>query len=124
MDEKYIKLGKQQVFRNKVVLLSFLKEYKQYFKTGNLTPSCSSCKTKYWNNYTNLFIMKEKTECDYILHQKYNGIQLGTNGQPIRNGEMTNEIGKELLENHPRGKDLFSKIPVKKQRRKRVKKDN
>ena len=55
--------------------------------------------------------MKETIKCDYVLHAKYNGIQLGRNGQPIRNGEMTNKIAKELLEKHPRGAALFSKMP-------------
>lgn len=51
-------------------------------------------------------------DCDYELHKKYNGIQLGTTGRPIRNGEMTNEIARELMEKHPRGVLLFSKYPV------------
>lgn len=57
--------------------------------------------------------MKNKAEvqCDYRLKAKYNGIQLGTNGRPIRNGEMNNKIAKELLENHPHGKELFDVMP-------------
>ena len=117
MNIKYIKLGYTHVFRNKAVLSSFLIEYKKYFHTGNLNPSCSSCRSDYWSKYTKLFEMKKTVKCDYELHSKYNGINLGVNGRPIRNGEMTNEIAKELLDKHPRGSLLFSKIPVKKTRK-------
>lgn len=50
-------------------------------------------------------------KCDFVLKAKYNGIQLGTNGQPIRNGEMNNKIARELLLKHPAGALLFDKMP-------------
>lgn len=55
--------------------------------------------------------MKEAIKCDYVLKLKYNGIQLGTNGRPIRNGEITNAIGKQLIKEHPHGLALFDKYP-------------
>lgn len=115
MTDKYIKYGKAAIFRDKSrdgLLIQFLKEYKVKFGGGVLNVDCSRCRAEYWNNYINSFKMKEPVKCDYELHKKYNGIQLGTNGQPIRNGEMTNEIAKELLDKHPHGAKLFSVIPV------------
>lgn len=115
MVDKYKKLGKAAVFRDTSrngLLTNFLKDYKLEFGGGKLNPSCSSCRNDYWNNYLNLFKMKQEVVCDYELHQKYSGgIQLGVNGRPIRNGEMTNEIAEELLKTHPRGALLFSKMP-------------
>lgn len=115
MTDKYLKYSKSAVFgdtsRNGL-LVNFLKDYSKQFHTGKLTPSCGSCRATYWNNYLNLFKMnKEKVECDYKLHAKYNGIRLTINGNPIRNGEMTNEIAKQLLEKHPHGANLFEVIP-------------
>ena len=55
---------------------------------------------------------KPKILCDFVLKAKYNGIQIGANGQPIRNGEMTNEIAIELMEWHPLGKGLFDVCPT------------
>lgn len=113
MDAKYKEHGRSQVFRDKSkggLFSSFLKEYRQKFGVS-VTPSCNKCLTTYWNNYLNLFVMTQEIKCDYRLKAKYNGIQLGANGQPIRNGEMTNEIAKELLEKHPAGELLFDEIP-------------
>ncbi len=55
--------------------------------------------------------MKIESKCLFKLRHKYNGIQLGHSGRPIRNDEITNEIGLELLEKHPRGALLFEKMP-------------
>lgn len=57
--------------------------------------------------------MKTENKSKYTLKAKYNGIQLGVNGQPIRNGEMTDKQAFELLKKHPRGAELFDVIPVK-----------
>lgn len=125
MIDSYLKHGKATVFRDtsKGGLLSqFLNDYRKQFGTGKLNPSCSSCRDTYWNNYENLFKMKETVQCDYVLKTKYNGIQLGVNGQPVRNGEMTNKIAKELLDKHPRGALLFDVIPEAKPKKAPVKK--
>ena len=119
MVDKYKELGKAVVFRDKSrngLLSNFLKDYKLEFGGGKLNPACSSCRNEYWNNYLNLFEMKQTVHCDYELHQKYSGgVKIGFNGRPIRNGEMTNEVAEELLKTHPRGKLLFSKMPEPKE---------
>lgn len=114
MNEKYLKYDMATVFRDTTkggLLLNFLRDYKKHFNTGKLNPSCSSCRLEYWRNYINLFKNKEMEKSKYILKLKYNGINLGATGQPIRNGEMTDKQAEELIKNHPKGKDLFDFIP-------------
>jgi len=109
----WLKYDKGAIFRDKSkggLLSIFLKEYKEQFG-GSINPSCRKCLNSYYGNYINSLNMSELVKCDYELHAKYNGIQLGANGQPIRNGEMTNKKAKELLEKHPHGAKLFVKIP-------------
>ena len=115
MDKRYLDIGRQAVFRDTTkggLLYQFIRDYKSYFNSGfNL--SCQKCKDNYWNNYKNLFKMASK-EHGYVLKKKYNGIQLGINGNPLRNGEMTEKQAIELLSKHPKGKELFISIPEKK----------
>lgn len=106
--------GKRAVFGDKSrngLFSNFLKEYKEYFKCS-VSPSCPNCLSLYWRNYLNLFEMKKETDCNFELKKKYNGIQIGHAGRPIRNGEMTDQVAIELMEKHPLGKDLFEKCPT------------
>ena len=90
----------------------FLKEYRNHFKIS-VTPGCGKCLSKYWRDYTNLFTeMKTEVECKFRLKAKYNGIQIGANGQPIRNGEMTDETALKLLDWHPLHEELFDTCPT------------
>ena len=112
MDVRYLGIGKENVFSTKgVFLIPFCKEYQKKFGVVKMNLSCSSCKNTYWNKYTKLFIMSNKVECDYELKSMYNGITSKPNGNPIRNGEMTNAIAKDLISKHPKGEALFSKLP-------------
>tara|TARA_R110000803_G_scaffold149081_7_gene214552 strand:- start:2364 stop:2795 length:432 start_codon:yes stop_codon:yes gene_type:complete len=116
MSDEFLKYGKETIFRDLSrggLFAKFLKSYSEEFGNKKLNPACSSCRTEYWNNYLNLFKMKTENKSKYTLKAKYNGIQLGINGQPIRNGEMTDKQAFELLKKHPRGADLFEEAPVK-----------
>jgi len=109
----YKEYGKSRTFGDKSkggLFSSFLKEYRDHFGVS-VTPGCNKCLTKYWSDYENLFIMKEEVKCAFRLKAKYNGIQIGANGQPIRNGEMTDEIALELMNWHPLHEDLFDIVP-------------
>jgi len=108
------------------LLVSFAIAYlKETGKQVNV--NCGKCITSAYNEMTKKYLepMKKSTvKCDWELHFKYNGIQLGANGQPIRNGEMTNEIAKELHDKHPHGAKLFSVMPkVKKSAKKETTKE-
>lgn len=124
MNRLYLDKGKAAVFRDRSkggLLVSFLREYKEQFGGGVLNVSCSKCRNDYWNNYENLFIMKEEVKCDYVLKAKYNAIFF--KGNPIRIGELTNAVAKDMLENHPAGADLFEVIPKPKPKAKAKKKE-
>lgn len=111
----WTKYDKGVVFRDKTpngLLFQFLAEYKAKFG-GSINPSCRKCLNDYYNNYLKSITMSKTKKCDYLLKAKYNGIQIGTNGDPIRNGEMTNEIAKKLIAWHPAGEDLFEITPDK-----------
>lgn len=113
MQAIYLEYGRSRTFGDKSkggLLSSFLKEYRIEFGVS-VTPGCNSCLTKYWNNYTNLFIMKAENTCSFKLKQKYNGIWMKGYNKPIRNGDMTNELALQLLQKHPAGEKLFDVIP-------------
>jgi hypothetical protein len=112
--KKWINFDKGTIFRDKTrggLLVNFLKDYKQEFG-GSIIAGCMKCLESYHYEFTKKYIMEqvEKTH-DFELKQKYNGIQLGANGDPRRNGEMTEAQAIELLKKHPAGKDLFEVIP-------------
>ena len=114
-----IKNSEEKIFRDKKkggLLVSFAIAYQK--ETGKrLNVNCGKCMATAYNQMTKKYsetMAKEPVQCDYELHFKYNGIQLGVNGDPIRNGEMTNAIAKKLLKEHPHGAKLFSKIPTEK----------
>ena len=115
MRDVYLTHGKRKTYGDKSkggLFSCFLKEYREEFKRS-VTPGCSKCLSQYWRDYTNLFIkMKEAVECKFRLKAKYNGIQIGANGQPIRNGEMTDATALKLLEWHPLHEDLFDICPT------------
>lgn len=76
----------------------FLQDYTQLFK-GKVNPSCPSCIRTYLNKYKSK-IFEMDSNCDYKLHKKYNGIQLGHGGQVLSNRNLTNELAEKLIENH------------------------
>lgn len=114
MRDIYLTHGKSKTYGDKSkggLFACFLKEYREHFKRS-VTPGCGKCLGQYWRDYTQIFTqMKQAVECKFRLKAKYNGIQIGTNGQPIRNGEMTDETAVNLLEWHPLHEDLFDICP-------------
>ena len=122
--EKY---DKETIFADKKkggLLVTFLVEYKELFKLKTINASCGSCFSGYYDNYLKTLPMAEekKEKCDYLLHKKYENITLKFGGVRIRNRDLTNKLAIELLNKHPHGEKLFSKIPKKKVVKKEVKK--
>ena len=114
MDEKYLKFGRNKVFRNRDLLAEFLKEYRLFFNPIEaINPTCASCRSKIWTNYIQNInkkpMKKQKINCKYRLKAKYNGIIY--NSEPVRNGEMTDELAIEVLKWHPAHELLFDILP-------------
>lgn len=47
-----------------------------------------------------------KKDCDYVLKSKYDGVY------GYFNKDMTNVRAKKLIKVHPKGEDLFIKLPT------------
>ncbi len=110
MDKRFREYGKAEVFKNRSLFNQFLKEYNKHFG-GKPEPSCSKCRTEYWNNYINLIsnTMGAK-KCKWELKLKYNGITM-SDKVPILNSEMTDEKALELYYWHPAHELLFEVMP-------------
>lgn len=115
MDAKYKDIGLKAVFSDKTkdgLFVQFLREYEREFGE-KINPSCPKCRARYWDNYLKSFEMaiEKKAKSGYVLKGKYNGIQLGHGGKPMRNGEFTDAEAKKLIKIHALGEGLFSVIP-------------
>lgn len=123
MDAKFKDIGMKAVFADTSkggLFLEFNKDYKKSFGK-NINVSCPKCRVEAWEKYLKSFEMSKSG--NYELKAKYNGIQLGFNGKPLRNGEFTDAEAKKLIKDHPKGEGLFSKVPEKKATKKATKKD-
>ena len=113
----WIKYDKQTIWNDKKkggLLVSFLADYRDTFNI-EVNASCGSCFNKYYTDYLNSLPMDETKfeKCDYELHKKYENITLKFSGKRIRNRDLTNELAKDLIANHPHGEKLFSVIAKK-----------
>ena len=89
----------------------FLIDYSQKFdiQLGDLNAGCPNCIADYYKKF-NTKIMKNSCK-DYKLKAKYEGIQLEFGSSfHVTNANLTDEIAKSLLKNHPAGENLFEKF--------------
>ena len=112
----WTKYDKETIWNDKKkggLLVTFLTDYKKEYNLKTVSASCSSCFSKYYDNYLNSKPkkMSKKAKCDYELHKKYENITLKYGGERIRNRDLTNTLAKELLDKHPHGAKLFCKMP-------------
>lgn len=94
------------------LVIAFCRDFKELF--GASAECCHSCPSfpdkvrKFKLKYTSM----EKVEnSGFKLKAKYEGIQMGFNGDPVSNGNLTDERAIKLLKNHPAGEGLFDQIP-------------
>ncbi len=94
-------------------LSQFLQDYKQVFDRDEINAGCPKCLENYYQKFTkHLSRMGQKETSNYRLKAKYNGISLGFGSNVIiSNRNITDELGAQLLEKHPAGKQLFEKYP-------------
>lgn len=87
----------------------FLQEYTSIFHE-TVNPGCSKCLNTYFTKYIN-HMKKANNTSGYRLKPKYENIPLEF-GSPIfvNNGNI-DTYAKQLIKNHPLGKELFEVIP-------------
>lgn len=92
-------------------LKMFLADYVKEFE-GKPNAGCSKCIKDYLKKYNKKLenMSKTKTNCDYELKAKYEGLQIGLTGRTVNNRNITNELAQELLCYHDASK-IFSKFP-------------
>lgn len=95
-------------------LSQFLSDYKKTFNPTDINAGCERCLIDYYNKLIkHLSIMgKEVKNNEYQLKLKYNGIPLAF-GSPIlvTNANINEKYARQLIKNHPRGVELFDKLP-------------
>lgn len=90
----------------------FAKDYKKI--TGNdICHTCNSFITKFNSFIQKYYIMKKnENTCGFRLKPMYENIPSSFGSAVfVNNKNITNELALALLNNHPRGKDLFDIIP-------------
>lgn len=94
-------------------LSQFLQEYKQVFAREEINAGCKKCLDSYYEKLIKyLTKMGQKKPSNYKLKEKYNGISLGFGSSTIvSNRNITDKLAEKLLKDHPRGADLFEKMP-------------
>lgn len=110
------KLSADVIFRGKDsegarYLPKFLKDYVSLIEPKE--PPIASCK-KCINKYLYEFLTyKPKTmkKQNYQLKPKYEGITIFGTGLIITNANITDELGKRLVDEHPAGVKLFAVMP-------------
>lgn len=114
----WLKIEKVAIFKEKDengnrYLSQFLADYKRIFNPDVINAGCDRCLEDYYKNFIkHLTMSTTKEENQYVLKKMYNGIPLNF-GSPIlvTNQNMKKEYAEQLLKNHPRGADLFDKLP-------------
>lgn len=94
-------------------LSQFLKDYQQLTGAKELNVGCGNCLEDYYKKYIqNFSTMSKKNKSGYVLKAKYDGIPLKFGSRTfVSNRNMTDQLAKELIKNHPKGEDLFDAIP-------------
>lgn len=94
------------------LLSQFAADYKSVFN-NDICPNCKSFNTNYQKFLTHTKTMEKVNNSGYVLKKKYENIPLKFGSSIyLNNQNLTDKHAKTLLENHPRGKDLFDVIPT------------
>lgn len=101
------KVNRGSIVNDRALLLEFSNDYAKHF--GRLNIGCKKCIAEAFRKLINLKTNNMKTECNYLLKKKYEGVFF--EGKPIRNGDLTDKLSERLLKKHPAGASLFEIIP-------------
>ncbi|WP_462250431.1 hypothetical protein [Ekhidna sp.] len=92
--------------------LQFCQDYKDLFgPDAHCCHTCPSFENKINKYIQKISTMKEVKNSGFELKPMYNGIQPKFGAAPVSNGNLTDEKAIELINEHPKGKDLFEKLP-------------
>ena len=95
-------------------LTQFIRDYKNTFNITQVNVGCLKCLNDYYNKFINHLSKMEnkKNKSKFQLKKKYQGIQLKFGSSIfVKDSNMTDEYGYELLNKHPHGAKLFDKYP-------------
>lgn len=118
------KINQNSIKSDRVLLKEFALDFEKTFKE-KLNIGCNLCikdAYKRLNSINSKQMKTKKNECEYKFKAMYNG-SLFWKGKPVRSGEMTDKLAKDLIKNHPHGKGLFDSIPKKTAKKKEVQSD-
>lgn len=94
---------------NRLISL-FAKHYKQVMVT-DICPACNDFEIKYQNFIKKLETMKTVKNSGFSLKPIYDNITIHGSQKYFNNANLSDESALELLENHPKGEDLFATLP-------------
>lgn len=103
------KINKGSISNDRTLLLEFTQDFNKHL--GKLNIGCKQCISDAYNRLIKFKPneMGKVNDCDYRLKSKYEGIFF--EGNPIRNGDLTNEVCHRLLGLHKAGISLFDRFP-------------
>lgn len=96
---------------NRLISL-FAKDYKEVMRT-DICPSCNDFEAKFKNFLLKTDTMKkaETKNSGFVLKSQFENITLHGSAVYFNNENLTDAMAIELIENHPKGKGLFSVVP-------------
>jgi hypothetical protein len=94
---------------NRLISL-FVKDYKDVMGT-EFCPSCKDFEIKFNNFITKLENMKTVKNSGFKLKAMFDNITLFGSTKYFNNATLSDEEAIVLLENHPKGLDLFDEVP-------------
>lgn len=90
------------------LVLDFAKDFQQKFNYE----ICISCIAKFQTDFNKYIYAMSEINSEYRLKPKYNNIPLGFGKRGrLSNENMNDKDALFLIKNHPRGVELFDKIP-------------
>lgn len=104
---KWIDVDIGSIVKNRALFKQFILDYERHF--GKLNIGCNLCIKDAHRKLVKKLNSRNMETPKYRLKKKYEGTFW--KGNPIRNGDLTEQVAKDLIANHPAGKLLFDILP-------------
>ena len=92
-------------------LISFFAQDYKIVMGNEFCPSCNDFEIKFKNFINKLENMENVKKTGFVLKAMFENITLFGSQQYFNNSNLTDESAIELIEKHPKGKDLFEVLP-------------